>query len=248
MLSLFWARSLTRTNFGQWIRTEGCNELMERMAKEQRGAILVSVHQGNWEWACLAGGFCGMAPVSVAAHFKNEALERIFTAAREHSGVQIIPQDRSMIRMLKALHRGGAIALLGDLSFVRGRMAAVVDAWGLKMVIPSLPALLAQRTGALLVPVTTEPLPDGTCRIIAHSPVEAPPDASITEIAQRCWDVFQHEITRRPELWLWPYKFFRHQPHETTRAYPFYANETKAFEKLLRVAETPTAAREHLVS
>jgi lauroyl/myristoyl acyltransferase len=233
MLSLFWARRLKHADFRDWMRLEGWEDLAERLRIEQRGAILVCVHQGNWEWASLASGFLGIKATVVGGTFKNPRLAGIFEAAREHSGGKMIAQEHAMVRMMKVLKRGGVIGVLGDLSFVRARAATVVEAWGLQMVVPALPAALARRTGALLVPVLTEPLEDGTCRIVAHPPVDASPGATVQEIAQRCWAVFERELERRPELWLWPYKFFRHRPRNATRAYPFYANESIAFEKVL---------------
>ncbi|HZJ13791.1 MAG TPA: hypothetical protein VFD27_02010, partial [Chthoniobacteraceae bacterium] len=94
--------------------------------------------------------------------------------------------------------------------------------------------VLAQRVGALLVPVETQPRDDGTCRVIAHPAIEHPSDASVAEIAQRCWDAFEPIILARPELWLWAYKHFRYRPDAADRAYPAYANESAKFEKLLR--------------
>jgi KDO2-lipid IV(A) lauroyltransferase len=241
MLSLFWARRLKDTDFRDWMRLEGWDDLAKRLEAEQRGAILVCIHQGNWEWASLAFGFAGIKATVVGGTFKNPRLAGIFEAAREHSGGKMIAQEHAMVRMMKVLKRGGVIGVLGDLSFVRARAATVVDAWGLQMVVPALPAALARRTGALLVPVLTEPLEDGTCRIVAHPPVDASPQATVQEIAQRCWAVFERELERRPELWLWPYKFFRHRPRNATRAYPFYANESGAFEKVLRTESARSA-------
>jgi lauroyl/myristoyl acyltransferase len=102
------------------------------------------------------------------------------------------------------------------------------------MCVPLLHAVLADRAGALLVPVETLPLPNGSCRVIAHRPVELPADASTAEIAQRCWHVFEPIVRARPELWLWPYKHFRFRPRDAARPYPTYANESGAFEKLLK--------------
>jgi lauroyl/myristoyl acyltransferase len=102
------------------------------------------------------------------------------------------------------------------------------------MCVPLLHAVLAQRAKALLVPVETQPQPDGTCRVIAHPAVEWPEGASLQEIAQRCWDAFEPALRNRPDLWLWPYKHFRYRPRETARPYPAYANESAKFDKLLR--------------
>ena len=110
----------------------------------------------------------------------------------------------------------------------------MIEGFGMKMCVPLLHAVLAQRANALLIPVETQPQPDGTCRILAHPAIEFPENASLAAIAQRCWDTFEPILRARPELWLWPYKHFRFRPQETAHPYPEYANASAKFEKLLR--------------
>jgi lauroyl/myristoyl acyltransferase len=234
MLDLFWAQNLTPENWREWMLVEGFEELRERLVREERGTIFMCVHQGNWEWASLACGFLGFGNVVVAENFKNPLLTEVFSHLRQHSGQTIIPQENSLLRMLKIVKRRGATGMLIDLSLRPNKAATVIEGFGLKMCVPLLHAVLAERAGALLVPVETLPQRDGTCRIIAHPGVEFPADATLQQIAQRCWDAFIPALHARPDLWLWPYKHFRYRPKTTDREYPFYANESGKFEKLLR--------------
>lgn len=195
------------------------------------------MHEGNWEWASLACGFLGFGNTVVSENFKNPRLTAIFNELRQHSGQRLIAQENSVLRLLKIAKRGGATGMLIDLNIAPSQAATVLEVFGpdgLKMSVPVLHAVLAQRVGALLVPVETQPRPDGTCQIIAHPPVEVPADAGLQEIVQRCWDVFEPLLRAQPELWLWPYKHFRYRPRGATRPYPAYANESAKFEKLQR--------------
>ena len=235
MLDLFWAQRLTPKSFRTWMDPAGFDEIRARLAAEKRGAIFMCVHQGNWEWASLACGFLGFGNVVVAENFKNPRLTDLFRRLREHSGQTIIAQENSLLRMLKLAKRGGATGMLIDLNLRPTQAATVIESFGpdgLLMCVPLLHAVLAQRAGAMLVPVETQPRADGTCRIIAHPPLEFPNDASIAEIAQRCWTAFEPLIRARPAEWLWPYKHFRYRPRATPRPYPAYANESGKFEKL----------------
>jgi lauroyl/myristoyl acyltransferase len=243
MLDLFWAQNLTLENWQTWMRVEGFDTLRERLDREQRGTIFMCVHQGNWEWASLACGFLGFGNVVVAENFKNPLLTARFSALRQHSGQTIIPQESSLLRMLKLVKRRGATGMLIDLNLRPNQAATVIEGFGLKMCVPLLHAMLAQRANALLVPIETQPQPDGTCRIIAHPGVEFPPGASLAEIAQRCWDAFSPMVRARPAEWLWPYKHFRYHPAEATRDYPSYAHRSRKFEKLLRSVNTPAKPR-----
>jgi len=236
MLDLFWAQNLSPENWRTWMQVEGFEELRGRLEREGRGTIFLCVHQGNWEWASLACGYLGFGNVVVAENFKNPLLTATFSRLREHSGQTIIPQENSLLRMLKLVKRRGATGMLIDLSLRPTQAATVIEGFGMKMCVPLLHAVLAQRANALLVPVETQPQPDGTCRVIAHPGVEFPAGASLAEIAQRCWDALAPALRQQPELWLWPYKHFRYRPRAAEREYPEYANESGKFEKLLREA------------
>ncbi|MEA3213089.1 MAG: Kdo2-lipid lauroyltransferase/acyltransferase [Chthoniobacter sp.] len=240
MLDLFWARNLTPENYREFMLVEGFEETRAQLEREGRGTIFMCVHQGNWEWASLACGFLGFGNVVVAENFKNPLLTEIFCTLRQHSGQTIIPQENSLLRMLKIVKRRGATGMLIDLSLRPNQAATVIEAFAAKpsprllMCVPLIHAVLAERADALLVPVETQPQPDGTCRIIAHPGVAVPAGARHREIAQRCWEAFEPMVRARPDLWLWPYKHFRYRPRGATREYPFYANEAGKFEKLLR--------------
>ena len=191
-------------------------------------------HQGNWEWASLACGFLGLHTTIVAENFKNARLTALFSRLRESSGHRIISQEQSILRLLRAAQRGGRTGMLIDLNLRPSRAATIVQAFGMEMCVPLLHAIIARRAGALLIPVETEPLANGTCRVIAHPPVECSADLTEQEIAQRCWNVFEKIILARPAEYLWPYKHFRYKPKDPPVAYPFYANESPKFEKLRR--------------
>ena len=238
MLDLFWAGGMTPETFRDLMQVEGFDELRARLARERRGAVFMCVHQGNWEWASLACGFLGFGNTVVAENFKNPRLTAIFSHLRQISGQKIVAQENSILRLLKIAKRGGATGMLIDLNLQPAQAATVIEGFGMKMCVPLLHAVLAQRAGALLVPVETRPQADGTCRIIAHPAVEIPDGAGVGEIAQRCWDAFEPIIRARPELWLWPYKHFRFRPQAAMRAYPAYANESSKFEKLLRASHS----------
>jgi Kdo2-lipid IVA lauroyltransferase/acyltransferase len=105
------------------------------------------------------------------------------------------------------------------------------------MCVPVLPAVLAERTGALLVPVETQPLEDGRCRVIAHAPIDVPEFSSVPDICQRCWLSLEPIIHSRPHEYLWAYKHFRYRPKNAKRPYPPYSNESGKFEKLRSQAE-----------
>jgi Kdo2-lipid IVA lauroyltransferase/acyltransferase len=236
MLDLFWSPALARPENRHWLQMRGWEELKERAAREKRGVVYVSLHAGNWEWANLACGFAGAEAIAVAENFRNPTLAPIITAARQVSGMTIIPQENAMLRMLRTVKRGARAGFLADLSVPPAQAATIVRAFGLEMSASILHAVLADRANALIACIHTRPQPDGAC----HAEVvvlDVPAGATHREIAQACWDHYEPELLRNPGLWMWPYKHFRYKPRNANRPYPFYANESGAFEKLRKQSQ-----------
>lgn len=236
MLSLFWSPRITRENGDQYIETIGFEAALRRAENEKRGIVLVCAHQGNWEWGALAFSLLGGRASIVAEDFKNPALTDIFVRLRNRDQHTVIPQDRSILRLLKAVLRGENAGLLGDLNLDPSRAAVVLDTFpspngALEMCATRLHAVLAHRGNALILPVLTYPRPDGRCLVIAHDPVE-PGTGGERVLAQKTWEVFEKSIIARPDLWLWSYKHFRYRPIRTTREYPFYSLENSEFEQI----------------
>src|SRR5450432_1561309 len=115
MLDLFWSPRLRVENHETYLTLEG-GEVLQKLKDEGRGAILMCVHQDNFEWASLACGFHGFPSIIVAESFKNPLLAPIFRSLREVSGHQLIDQENSMIRLLKHVKRGGFAGMLVDLN------------------------------------------------------------------------------------------------------------------------------------
>jgi lauroyl/myristoyl acyltransferase len=237
MLDIFWARRLEPANYRHLVRDEGFAEVCAQARREKRGLVFIMTHQGNWELSSVASAFWGIENTVVTENFKNPRLEAIFRDLRSSSGQVVIPQENSMLRMLKVVKRGGATGMLIDLSLRPSQGATIVESFGMKMCVPVIHAVLAQRAGALIVPVETVPSSDGTCQVKAYPGLVIDPNATLQQIAQQCWDALEPMVRRRPDLWLWPYKYFRYRPKGTPREYPFYARESSPFEKLQRSLE-----------
>ncbi|MGC3989853.1 MAG: lysophospholipid acyltransferase family protein [Chthoniobacteraceae bacterium] len=233
MFDLFWSPALTKENVAQYIHHENL-EVLAGLQTQKRGVIVMCVHNGGFEWASLGAGFYGVNGMIVTEDFKNPALAEIFKGLREVSGHQIIGQDGSILRLLKQVKRGGSSGVLIDLNLRPDQPAVVIDAMGMKMCVTFLHAVLADRGNAALLPLESELRPDGTCRVRFHPPLEPAPGATPQQIAQMCWDFYEPTIRAHPERWLWAYKHWRYKPKRTTREYPFYANESSKFEKLLK--------------
>jgi lauroyl/myristoyl acyltransferase len=232
MLDLLWSPRLTRENFRDYIEIENL-ERAERDSGGDRCAIVASLHYGNFEWLSLAMGFLGYPADIVAEKQANPMLDEILQKARKRSGHSILPRKGAILHMYKTLRRRGRVAILVDLTVRPTHPAAVIRCFGLQTCVTLAHAWLHQRTGAPIIPAHCQPLPGGRYRVVCHSKIETSADATASEISQACWNCFEPVVRRNPAPWIWMYKHWRFRPENADHRYPFYANISCHYQKLL---------------
>ncbi|MEU8675681.1 phosphatidylinositol mannoside acyltransferase [Streptomyces sp. NPDC048560] len=171
-----------------------------------RGVIIALPHLGNWD---LAGAWVTtdlkVGFTTVAERLKPESLYDRFVAYREGLGMEVLPHSGGAAfgTLARRLRAGGLVCLVAD----RDLSASGVEVtfFGDTARMPAGPALLAQQTGALLLPVTL--WCDGTPVMKAriHPPVEEPETGDRTEktsvMTQALADAFAVGIAEHPEDW-----------------------------------------------
>ena len=232
MVDLLWSPRLTQENFQRWFEIEGLREAMAEIDPKQ-GCIFVTIHYGNFEWAAKAMGLCGVPLLILAQEFKNSRLDPIIANLRRHSGHEIAPREGAIIKMFKALKRGRHVAILSDLTLRPTEPSVAIECFGLKTCVSYAHAWLHKKTGAPMVPLHCEQLPEGRCRLVVQRKLEISREATETEITQACWDRFEPLIRENPAPWVWMYKQWRYKPSQTDHAYPFYANTSYYFDQML---------------
>lgn len=237
MLELFWSPNLDADVAARISRIEDRGNNLRPDLDE--AIICFCLHYSNFEWLSLFTAFHAGPSHVVTQSFKNPLLGRLFDRLRRSTGHEIIPQERSMIRMFKVLKRGGKFQLVVDLNLDPDEGSVVVDQFGgLKTSVTQMHAALALRTGARIVPGVCRPLPDGSYRMVFYEALTYGPDATAAEIVQAGWNVLESAIREQPECWLWSYKHWRFKPsNDASGRYPFYANTAKRFDRLLAEAD-----------
>jgi lauroyl/myristoyl acyltransferase len=244
-LELFWTARLNASNLNRYLYFEDDVAVKERCSSNLRPApIFLTIHFGNFEWASALFAFRGYHGCILTQRFKNDRLTPIFRRLREFSGQKAVTQESSMIRFLKMLLRGMPVGILADLTMKMSQPAIIIWAFGLRMRVTMMHAILQKRTNALIQPFITLLQPDGRYMVRLLEPLEFGKEVSHQEIAQTCWDKFEPTIRQYPEQWLWLYKHWRYRPVEDADRYPFYSNYSEGFERELTEAiAAPRAAK-----
>jgi KDO2-lipid IV(A) lauroyltransferase len=193
-------------------RVEFEGEDRARLAYAQgRGVLFFTGHFGFWELHAMVHGL-QIQPIGVLARaLDNPYLNRLLEEARGRTGNSVIYRQGAVRRVMKTLAAGQGVAMLID-QHMHSPDAIWVDFFQRPAATTSTLAALALRTGAPVVPVFAVPISGGRYRMIYEPPVEPPsaedPDA-IREFTQRCTDVLEMYVRRRPELWLWMHRRWR---------------------------------------
>ncbi|MFD9409653.1 phosphatidylinositol mannoside acyltransferase [Streptomyces sp. NPDC059989] len=191
--------------FGEDVLLKDDHILREAIASG-RGVIAALPHLANWDLAgAWVTGHLGIPFTTVAERLKPESLYDRFVAYRESLGMEVLPHNggSSFGTLARRLRSGGLICLVADRDL--SASGVEVDFFGSAARMPAGPALLAQQTGAVLLPVTLYygDSPKMYGRI--HPEVEVPKTGTRTEktaaMTQAVADAFAWGIAEHPEDW-----------------------------------------------
>jgi KDO2-lipid IV(A) lauroyltransferase len=233
-LELFWTPRLKASNLHRYLYFEDDDAVKEWYSSDSPPApIFLTIHFSNFEWASALFALRNYHGCILTQRFKNNRLTPIFRRLRESSGQKAVTQEFSVVRFLKMILRGTPVGILADLTMKMSQPAVIIWAFGLRMRVTIMHAMLHKRTNARIQPFITLLQPDGRYMVRLLEPLEFDKNASYQDIAQGCWNKFQPIIRLYPEQWLWRYKHWRYRPLDEANRYPFYANPSERFEKEL---------------
>ncbi|WP_411114822.1 phosphatidylinositol mannoside acyltransferase [Streptomyces sp. 029-5] len=179
--------------------------LMDGLASG-RGVVLALPHMANWD---LAGAWLtrgqGVPFTTVAERLKPETLYDRFVAYRESLGMEVLPHTGGSAfgRLARRLRGGGLVCLVADRDL--SSSGVEVDFFGDAARMPAGPALLAQQTGALLMPAALWFDDSTVMRGRVYPAIEVPGTGTRAEktsvMTQAMADAFADGIAEHPEDW-----------------------------------------------
>lgn len=189
-------------------------ERLREVVARGRGVILVLTHFGNWDAGGQALALYGY-PLAAIAETQHGPINDDFVQIRTVRGVTLIPMERGAAGIVRALRKGGFLAILIDRPLETGGIE--VEFFGGKVRVPEGPARLALRTGAAIVPGCMVRLQPGSDRVRAllDFDIEVPATGDAARDAQLLTQrvMASHEcmIRRHPEQW-YMFRRFWQQP------------------------------------
>jgi len=188
------------------IEIEGLKHI-ENALKRGNGVILLGAHFGNFILQCLRLGSESFTFSTIVNLPKADRLSVIITERANEMGLNIIPRRQAWAATRETLERlknNEVVCVIADEEARKG--GVFVDFFGHQVPTLKGPALMAIRSGAVVLPTFIHRLDGARQRIVIEPPVEIPradaPDA--VEMATAIMTKIIEDVVRKhPEEWSW---------------------------------------------
>ena len=204
---------INKNSIDGFIRVSGFKKI-DQALKDQKGAVVISCHMGNWELSAAYFGLKGYPSNMIVRPLRDKRFDRLVNRMRSSKGLNAIPRDSSFKKIIAVLKSNGLVGILPDQDI--GSIDGVfVKFFGKDAYTPKGPVLLAMASSAPLLAMF--------CireKNRHHLIIEGPIDMQITGDrekdvlvnTQRWTDVVEKYIRRYPEQWVWMHKRWKTQP------------------------------------
>jgi phosphatidylinositol dimannoside acyltransferase len=183
--------------------SEGEHHLRDAVC-EGNGVILALPHVGSWEWGGTLLADLGWPMTAVAERLEPPELFEWFVAKRVEMGLGIVPLDEhASAAVAKVLRAGGIVGLLCDRDLQDNGIE--VELFGSTTTAPAGPAMLALRTGAVLLCAAVYSGPGRDHHVVVTPPIETERRGTlrkdVARVTQSVTDELGWLIRRAPEQW-----------------------------------------------
>jgi len=183
-----------------------------------RGRIVLTGHTGNWE--LHAFGYPALfdcPPVTfLSRRMDNPLIESMVAAIRTRLGNEQLDKENSAVPVLRLLRRGGTVGILGDVN-AHPNEGIFVPFFGIPTCTSTGMALLAQRSGAVIVPMLTVWDDEKGKYKIAYRRIIEPLDTGnrkldIERTTALCAAATESLIREFPDQYIWIHRRWKTRP------------------------------------
>ena len=202
-----------RTNAEERFVIHG-NEHLEQAFAKDKGIVLVISHLGSWEYLSFLPYLTQRQWSVIVKDIKNPYLNAYVTRMRQLMTVRPIAKLNSIKKVLKELKHNHGVAILIDQW--AGGEGLWLDFFDVGTSTTSIPARLAKRTGAALIPAYCLRQELGKYEIHIHPEVDFDPNDSDWEYrtTEKLNGLLEEQIKKYPDQWLWCHRRWKKKPSE----------------------------------
>ena len=189
------------------VEIEGVEHFRDALLKG-KGILFITGHCGNWELMAIAVALKLHAASIVARPVDNPFINRFVERVRKKYGNAVIYKRGALKPILQTLKNNGVVGILMDQAVKRDEGFVMdflgIGAWTMKM-----PALIARKTGAAVLPTFIHRTEKGhtiTINPAVELSAQQDRDAAVVEDTKRFSWYIEEYIRQHPTEWLWIHK------------------------------------------
>ncbi len=212
-------------NWRNYVRLNNMSDAL-RLLLEEKGALLLTGHFGNWELAGYLLAMFGFDVTAIMRPLDNVYLNRYVVDMRKRKGLDLVDKKGATSHAEEILRRGGALGFIADQNAGRkgqfveffGVAASTYKSIGLLAMMHDVPIIVgyAKRIGNRLKYEV------GVERIITPSEWKSQ-DKPLPWITQEYTKAIEAAIRRAPEQYLWIHRRWKSRPRKETNPPPLPA-------------------------
>jgi KDO2-lipid IV(A) lauroyltransferase len=214
LVELGWLLGRDGDRLLEGVEGEGEDVLREAQARG-RGVIVITGHFGNFELMPLWWSRRHGSLTLVVRPLDNPWLEARLGRVRRRFGNRVLGRRHGLAEALRSLRRGETVGVLIDQNMAH-RQGLFVEFFGKWACTTRLPALLALRTGAPVVPAFILRLGEGRHRVTIGEEIPLVRTGVLSQDlllnTARFTQALEGMVRRHPEQWLWVHRRWKNQP------------------------------------
>jgi len=204
-----------RAHLDDYVTAEG-RENVEAALQQQKGAIVITGHVGNWELLAAYFALKGLPVAAIARRIYAPRLNQLLVDFRSRNGVQTILRESpaSSREILSVLRNNGLLAMVIDQDTQVPSVS--VPFFGRRARTPAGAAALALRRDLPILAAFAQRRPGGGHRLTVTPPlhIERSGDRKrdTIELTRLLNATVEERIRANPAEWVWWHRRWRHGP------------------------------------
>jgi Kdo2-lipid IVA lauroyltransferase/acyltransferase len=189
-------------------------EYLEAAFAKEKGVLMLGLHLGNGDLGIAALSRLGWPVSLISKTFRTKWLNDLWFGMRAKHGTQFISPEKSSFQILRALKSKRAVFFVLD-QFMGPPIGCRTKFFGRETGTAMGLAIMAERSGAPVVPAYTYRQPNGRHMIVFESEIawqdasrssqkrDEAHDENIASMTQIYTDRIEAIVRRHPEQWMW---------------------------------------------
>jgi KDO2-lipid IV(A) lauroyltransferase len=188
-------------------------EILEELYARGKCAIAVTSHYANWEWACSGWIQMPYKTIGIYKPLSNKLFDRFMIHLRSRYGSPVEPMKHTLRVIIESQRQGDTfiLYLVGDQRPMKSDIQYWTNFMNQDTPLITGPEKLAKKFDLAVVFIDVIQKKPGYYELNYELISEYPKETTEFEITEKYIRLVERQIMRKPELYLWSHKRWKHK-------------------------------------